>query len=84
MCINQEGLNVLALNINKQQQRVTSPQINAYSKQLVETKFGNTSKMKANDRLYEDYRKRQVAKEMQQKMIEQQARLMSNPSMHIG
>ena len=63
-----------------QQDSIKSPQINAYSKELLESKYSNNWRMGVNQRLYEDHRKRQIALDMKQKLIEKQTKAMAHPN----
>lgn len=69
------------MEYRSQQECIKSPQINSYSKELVESKYSNHRKTRANERLYEDHRKRQIAQDMKQKLLEKQVKAMAQPNL---
>ena len=63
----------------KKSSQVTSPQINQNSKKMVKEKYGEYPQKRVDQRLYEDHRKRQIAQDMKQKLLERQCQAMANP-----
>lgn len=72
----------LCNEFKKQKESVRSPEINHNSRQMVESKFSGPNKKTVSERLYEDHRKRQIALDMKQKLIEKQAQSRAQPNIH--
>lgn len=66
----------------RQKENIKPPNINPNSKKIVETKYKGSYQQKVEDRLYEDHRKRQLALDMKQKILERQAQAMAKPNIN--
>lgn len=72
----------LCNEFKKQKESVRSPEINHNSRQMVDAKYSAANKKTVSERLYEDHRKRQIALDMKQKLIEKQAQSRAQPNIH--
>ena len=66
----------LKIKFDRQQAMVRSPEINAYSRQMA-----NFHTQRANERLFEDHKRRQHNLAVKQKNLDKQLRMMSQPNL---
>lgn len=62
-------------------QTLSNPKINQNSKKLLKEKYGNHPQKRVDQRLYEDHKKRQIAQNVRQKLVDQQQTELANPKL---
>ncbi len=66
--------------VSKKVQKIRSPQINPNSKKLIQEKYGNFPQKRVDQRLYDDHHKRQIAKDMREKLEKRHNEEMAYPN----